>query len=523
MSATAPAAPIPATHVDLLTRAICGVLTTMGDDGQPQSSLVWLDYDGECIRTNTTLERQKGRNLAANAKVSVLVVDPLNTSRFIQVRGDAELITAGAIEHLDELTRALYQPPVLLRPRLSTVAQRRGASGDRAHPRAAGDAGRDSPLIGRYPRPVTLKVTWAQALAWRLQQQYVAPAGNVAVEEVVRRLVGVQAQVASSAELAVRLRRKESEPGEVATALADGRLVKTWAMRGTIHLLTPEEGGQALSLLAAAKSWHRPSWQRYFHMTVAQMEELRFAIREALDGRVLTREELITEVTRQPAHAHLGTALRSGWGTLLKPSAWQGDLAFGPNQGTRVTFTRPDSASSRWAGVPDPDEAGPLAGPPLFGRLWPRHDGQFQRLAVAFQPQVEDVVQPRQRRPGGRGRRPGCLHPGGGRGRPGGRPTNQRGPTAGRLRPVGARPGHAGHQRDRRTSAVRGEQDGRLDRAHRRCRRRGQRDVGNSIARSSALTWFSEAGRPPKAALQEEVARLSSVFGPGLELAVESV
>ena len=220
--------------------------------------------------------------------------------------------------------------------------------------------GRDPRLIGRYPRPVTLKVTWAQALAWRLQQQYVAPAGNVAVEEVVRRLVGVQAQVASSAELAVRLRRKESEPGDVAPALADGRLVKTWAMRGTIHLLTPEEGGQALSLLAAAKSWHRPSWQRYFHMTVAQMEELRFAIREALDGRVLTREELITEVTRQPSHAHLGSALRSGWGTLLKPSAWQGDLAFGPNQGTRVTFTRPDSASSRWAGVPDPDEAGPL-------------------------------------------------------------------------------------------------------------------------------------------------------------------
>ena len=111
MSPTALATPIPASHLDLLTRAICGVLTTMGDDGQPQSSLVWLDYDGECIRTNTTIERQKGRNLAANAKVSVLVVDPDNTSRFIQVRGHAELITAAAIEHLDELTRAYTTHP----------------------------------------------------------------------------------------------------------------------------------------------------------------------------------------------------------------------------------------------------------------------------------------------------------------------------------------------------------------------------------------------------------------------------
>ena len=99
------AAPIPASHLDLLARPICGVLTTMGADGQPQSSLVWVDHDGECARVNTTLERQKGRNLLANPKVSLLVVDPGNTSRFIQIRGDAELVTDGAVEHLDALTR----------------------------------------------------------------------------------------------------------------------------------------------------------------------------------------------------------------------------------------------------------------------------------------------------------------------------------------------------------------------------------------------------------------------------------
>ena len=97
--------PIPASHVDLLTRPICGVLTTMGADGQPQSSLVWVDHDGECARVNTTLERQKGRNLLANPRVSLLVVDPDDTGRFIQVRGDAELVTEGAFEHLDWLTR----------------------------------------------------------------------------------------------------------------------------------------------------------------------------------------------------------------------------------------------------------------------------------------------------------------------------------------------------------------------------------------------------------------------------------
>ncbi len=96
--------PIPASHLDLLTRPICGVLTTLLPDGQPQSSLVWVDHDGECARVNTTLQRRKGRNLLANPKVSLLVVDPDDTGRFIQVRGDAELVTDGALEHLDALT-----------------------------------------------------------------------------------------------------------------------------------------------------------------------------------------------------------------------------------------------------------------------------------------------------------------------------------------------------------------------------------------------------------------------------------
>jgi len=102
---------IPPSHLDLLTRPICGVFTTLGHDGQPQSSLVWVDLDRECALVNTTLERQKGRNLLDNRKVSLLIVDPGNTSRFIQIRGDAELVTEGAHEHLDALTRKYTSHP----------------------------------------------------------------------------------------------------------------------------------------------------------------------------------------------------------------------------------------------------------------------------------------------------------------------------------------------------------------------------------------------------------------------------
>lgn len=97
--------PVPDSHLDLLTRPVIGVLSTRMPDGQPQSSLVWCDYDGECARVNTTRQRQKGKNLAANPVVSLLVVDLHDTGRYLEIRGLAELVEDGALEHLDGLTR----------------------------------------------------------------------------------------------------------------------------------------------------------------------------------------------------------------------------------------------------------------------------------------------------------------------------------------------------------------------------------------------------------------------------------
>jgi PPOX class probable F420-dependent enzyme len=99
------ARPIHGSHLDLLTRPVHAVLTTMGPGGQPQSTLVWADVQDGVAVVNTTLQRQKARNMVANPKASLLIVDPENTSRYIQIRGDAELTTEGALGHLDAITR----------------------------------------------------------------------------------------------------------------------------------------------------------------------------------------------------------------------------------------------------------------------------------------------------------------------------------------------------------------------------------------------------------------------------------
>jgi PPOX class probable F420-dependent enzyme len=77
----------------------------MPPDGHPQSGLGWVDYDGECACVNTTRQRQKGRNMQLNPKVSPLVVDADDTGRYLQIRGDAELLEEGPLDHLDRLSR----------------------------------------------------------------------------------------------------------------------------------------------------------------------------------------------------------------------------------------------------------------------------------------------------------------------------------------------------------------------------------------------------------------------------------
>ena len=97
---------IPESHRDLLTGPVYGVLATMTPGGQPQCSVIWVDYDGVYVRINTTLERQKGRNMRANPLVALLVIDPRDSSRWIEVRGRVvELRQTGAVEHANLLTR----------------------------------------------------------------------------------------------------------------------------------------------------------------------------------------------------------------------------------------------------------------------------------------------------------------------------------------------------------------------------------------------------------------------------------
>jgi PPOX class probable F420-dependent enzyme len=80
-------------------------VATLGEDGSPQTSIVWVDTDGEHVVFNTTNGRAKGRHLRRDPRVSVTIFDRDDPYRYFEVEGVAELELGGADDHIDELSR----------------------------------------------------------------------------------------------------------------------------------------------------------------------------------------------------------------------------------------------------------------------------------------------------------------------------------------------------------------------------------------------------------------------------------
>jgi hypothetical protein len=210
-----------------------------------------------------------------------------------------------------------------------------------------------------------------------MRQQLLDPIGDGSVEDVVRRLGAVQAQLDTATELAVRTRREHSQQGEVARALADGRIIKTFAFRGATHLMTPEDGGIYLALRAASRMWELPSWQSYYNLTPSDWPRLRQVVRQALSGGPLTLKELGAAITAQSEFRHLTFVFDGNPWALIKALAWHGDLSFGPFRDGRPTFQRLDG-NPRWAGIPDLDDAGMRAVEAYFRAYGPTTPDRLQ-------------------------------------------------------------------------------------------------------------------------------------------------
>jgi PPOX class probable F420-dependent enzyme len=99
-------ATIPENFRDIFAKKAFAHLATVGRDGAPQVTPVWVDYDGTHVRINTARGRVKDKNLQRNPKVALSAQDPDNPYRYVQVRGRVvEMTEKDADTHIDALSK----------------------------------------------------------------------------------------------------------------------------------------------------------------------------------------------------------------------------------------------------------------------------------------------------------------------------------------------------------------------------------------------------------------------------------
>lgn len=201
-----------------------------------------------------------------------------------------------------------------------------------------------------------MKTSWERITAWRLDRHaLIRPVPADRWLEVVSRIGGLHAQVLSAAEQALAVRVSGLPPGHLAASLWRSKsLLKTWAMRGTLHLVPAADFPELIAALSTLRHYLRPHWLKYFGVTEAQMLGLIDAMAAELSHRGMTREVLAARVAKRMRRPAMAAKLTQSWGTLLKPAAFRGHLCFGPSEGQLVTFVRPDRWLGRTWTAPDP-------------------------------------------------------------------------------------------------------------------------------------------------------------------------
>jgi len=175
----------------------------------------------------------------------------------------------------------------------------------------------------KAPAAPAYRLDPAAVHAWRVERQLLGRATAATPADVARTLVGVQAQVTSSAALSIALRSprprgRKPAVSAIPRALADRALVRSWAMRGTLHLFAADDVPTIAAALGRRDMWRRPAWLRWFGVSEPEMERLIETIGEILDdGRPRTRAELSVEVKDRMGE-QAGKLLLGSWGSVLK-------------------------------------------------------------------------------------------------------------------------------------------------------------------------------------------------------------
>ncbi len=143
-------------------------------------------------------------------------------------------------------------------------------------------------------------------------------------------------------------------------ALADGRLMRTFSFRGSVQVMAPETAGAYLALRSAGRQWALKSWVDHYALPPDEWPDLREVVRGVVAAGPVAPQAVADELAGVARFAHLAREFAEPNYTFLKPFAWQGDIALGPDLDGPLVLQSP-AAAPTWAGIWPLDQAGPFA------------------------------------------------------------------------------------------------------------------------------------------------------------------
>src|SRR3989442_1559777 len=200
--------------------------------------------------------------------------------------------------------------------------------------------GRYGKIHEKSNRNHTVIVPTENVLAFRVQRQNLEHKESRALTQVAD-VCGIHAQVMSAALGQFWARTKGIGQEDTRDGLWKQRsLVRTWCMRGTLHIVPKDD----LDVFAGARrrvsTDRETQWMKYVDISYTDLDAVTHAIRDALEGRALTRSELMEKIGKH-LRPKLRMLLKSSWNELLHPASYEEVLCFGPQRGKENTFVSP--------------------------------------------------------------------------------------------------------------------------------------------------------------------------------------
>jgi hypothetical protein len=189
-------------------------------------------------------------------------------------------------------------------------------------------------------------LSWAGVGARRLERSHLAtPSADLHPADIAADMCGTHAQVMAAAEVSIAMRMTRGTRSDAQAALwNEHSLIKTYGLRGTVHLFPSRDMAMWTSALAAMPS-RTATFPEGVRLTTVESRRIVEAMAAALEDAELTAEELEAEIVSRVGawaaersfEAFQGAWPR--WRLALYDAVAQGIVCFGANRGAKVTWT----------------------------------------------------------------------------------------------------------------------------------------------------------------------------------------